>query len=203
MPGCARAATHSSRRQAGLTMVCITIQAFPTSSGPALVPPFGCQSRTLPSAFLYRRTRRLSQGTANPFRATPMVRPLCLAEPGRGDASCTTRTLAVFFHPPYRPAGQPSGIRAFRFGPIRRPVPSFQRFRPFGRRALWPALPDLSAASTVCQILSRRAAGTRYPATPRTQRPPTWHVLRFRLPANARWRSSLRTISLGSASHWL
>ena len=132
-------------------MVCITTQAFPTSSGPALVPPFGCQSRTLPSAFLYRRTRRLSQGTANPFRATPMVRPLCLAEPGRGDASCTTRTLAVFFHPPYRPAGQPSGIRAFRLVPIRRPVPSFQRFRPFGRRVSINGEANLPLCTLACQ----------------------------------------------------
>jgi hypothetical protein len=54
-------------------------------------------------------------------------------------------------------------------------------FRLRGCHPRWPAFPDLSAASTVCQILSRRAAGTRYPATPRTQRPPTWHVLRFRL----------------------
>jgi hypothetical protein len=117
-----------------LTMVCRTTQAFPTSTNSAFVLPFGCRPRTLPSAFLYRRAGRLSQGTANPFRATRMVRPLCLAEPGRGGAPCTTGALAVFFHPPYRPAGQPSGIRAFRSSPVLRPVPSFRRFRPFGRR---------------------------------------------------------------------
>lgn len=96
-------------------------------------PALRLPARTFPSTFLYRRARRLSQGTANPFRATPMVRPLCLAEPGRGDAPCTTRALAVFFHPPYRPAGQPSGIRAFRIGPVRKPIPSFQRLRSFDR----------------------------------------------------------------------
>ena len=38
-----------------------------------------------------------------------MVRPLLLAEPGPGDASCTTWTLSVYFHPLYFQAGRPSG----------------------------------------------------------------------------------------------
>jgi hypothetical protein len=72
-------------------------------------------------AFIYRRISRLSQGTAYPSRATLMVRPLLLAEPGPGDASCTTWTLSVFFHPLYLQAGRPSSKFAFR---------SFQVFRP-------------------------------------------------------------------------
>jgi hypothetical protein len=34
-----------------------------------------------------------------------MVRPLLLAEPGPGDASCTTWTLSVVFHPPLLSGG--------------------------------------------------------------------------------------------------
>jgi hypothetical protein len=115
-----------------LVVVCRTTQAFPTSTGPASVLPFGCQPRTLPSAFLYRRRWRLSQGTAYPHRVTPMVRPLCLAEPGRGDASRTTGTLAVFFHPSCLPAGQPSDSHAFGFRPGPRTGPVPLAIRPCG-----------------------------------------------------------------------
>ena len=42
-----------------------------------------------------------------------MARPLLLAEPGPGDASCTIWTLSVFFRPFYFPAGRPSSRFAF------------------------------------------------------------------------------------------
>ncbi len=74
----------------------------------------------LPPAFIYRRDSRLSQGTAYPSRVTLMVRPLLLAEPGPGDASCTTWTLSVFFHSLHFQAGRPSSRFAFR------PSPAFQ-----------------------------------------------------------------------------
>ena len=83
-------------------------------------------------AFVYRRFWRLSQGTANSSRVTLMVRPLLLAEPGPGDASCTTWTLSVFFHPLYFPAGRPSSRFVFRSSlvfrllPVSRPSPDFQ-----------------------------------------------------------------------------
>jgi len=76
-------------------------------------------------AFIYRRYSRLSQGTAYSYRVTLMVRPLLLAEPGPGDASCTTWTLSVFFHPLYHQAGRPSGKFAFCPSPVLRPFPIF------------------------------------------------------------------------------
>ena len=89
-------------------------------------------------AFVYRRISRLSQGTANSFRVTLMVRPLLLAEPGPGDASCTTWTLSVFFHPLHFQAGRPSSFLAVRSFPAFQPSPSesslstfFFRFGPF------------------------------------------------------------------------
>jgi hypothetical protein len=42
-----------------------------------------------------------------------MARPLLLAEPGPGDASCTIWTLSVFFRPFYYPAGRPSSRFTF------------------------------------------------------------------------------------------
>ena len=89
----------------------------------------------LSPAFLYRRSSRLSQGTANPFRVTLMVRPLLLAEPGPGDAPCTTWALAVFF-PPSLPSGG-SALWQVRFpfcpGPKTSPVlPATPAFRPAG-----------------------------------------------------------------------
>ena len=73
-------------------------------------------------AFIYRRISRLSQGTAYPYRVTLMVRPLLLAEPGPGDASCTTWTLSVSFH-------------LFTFGRVGLPVnPRSVRLQPCGLR---------------------------------------------------------------------
>lgn len=117
-----------------LRVDCRSALAFPTSSGSAFVLPFGCQSRALPPAVLYRRVKRLSQGTANPSRVTLMVRPLFLAEPGLGDALRTTRALAVFFHPTairrvgLRQSRFPSvsGLAAFLF------LPATPVFRPVG-----------------------------------------------------------------------
>ena len=89
-------------------------------------------------AFIYRRLWRLSQGTANSYRVTLMVRPLLLAEPGPGDASCTTWTLSVVFHPLHLRAGRPSSKSAFipspilellpilRSSPTLEPLPTFQ-----------------------------------------------------------------------------
>lgn len=77
----------------------------------------------LPPAFIYRRVSRLSQGIAFSYRVTLMVRPLLLAEPGPGDASCTIWTLSVFFHPLHLQAGRPSGRLALRSFPVSRPSP--------------------------------------------------------------------------------
>ncbi len=76
-------------------------------------------------AFIYRRFSRLSQGTASSYRVTLMVRPLLLAEPGPGDASCTTWTLSVFFRPLRFRAGRPSS----RLHSVR--LQSCDCFRPF------------------------------------------------------------------------
>ena len=53
-----------------------------------------------------------------------MVRPLLLAEPGPGDASCTTWTLTVFFHLLYLQAGRPSSKSAFCWSSTLRSSPS-------------------------------------------------------------------------------
>ena len=53
-----------------------------------------------------------------------MVRPLLLAEPGPGDASCTTWTLAVFIHLIHLQAGRPSSIFAVRQSSASQPPPS-------------------------------------------------------------------------------
>ena len=82
-------------------------------------------------AFIYRRISRLSQGTANSYRVTLMVRPLLLAEPGPGDASCTTWTLSVLFHPLHLQAGRPSSLFAFRSLPAFRPSPSVSSLSTF------------------------------------------------------------------------
>ncbi len=67
-----------------------------------------------------------------------MVRPLLLAEPGPGDASCTTWTLTVFFHLFHLQAGRPSGKFAFCRSSTLRSSPSvsnqsifFTRFRSY------------------------------------------------------------------------
>ena len=93
----------------------------------------------LPPAFIYRRVSRLSQGIAFSYRVTLMVRPLLLAEPGPGDASCTTWTLSVFFHPLHFQAGRPSSRFAFCTSPVFQPLPSnsnqsifLVRFQPRG-----------------------------------------------------------------------
>ena len=115
-----------------LRVDCRSALAFPTSSGSAFVLPFGCQSRALPPAVLYRRVKRLSQGTANPSRATLMARPLLVAEPGPGDALRTTRALAV--SSTLLPSGGSAfGSLAFRPYPASQPSSSFQRPRPFDR----------------------------------------------------------------------
>ncbi len=84
-------------------------------------------------AFIYRRLARLSQGTANSYRVTLMVRPLLLAEPGPGDASCTTWTLSVVFHPFYFRAGRPSSKFAFFPSPVFRPLLIIHFHRSFNR----------------------------------------------------------------------
>ena len=88
----------------------------------------------LPPAFIYRRISRLSQGTAYPSRATLMVRPLLSAEPGPGDAPCTTWALSVFLYPLYLQAGRPSGRPVLRSNSVFRPPPSFLRLQPFSWR---------------------------------------------------------------------
>ena len=84
-------------------------------------------------AFIYRRLSRLSQGTAYSYRVTLMVRPLLLAEPGPGDASCTTWTLSVVFLPLYFRAGRPSSKSAFFPSPVFQPLLIFHFHRSFNR----------------------------------------------------------------------
>ncbi len=98
-------------------------------------------------AFIYRRVSRLSQGIACSYRVTLMVRPLLLAEPGPGDAPCTTWTLSVFFHPLYLQAGRPSSRFAlcsfpvFQLSPHASGLSTFSvRFRPFDFLRTFPVL---------------------------------------------------------------
>ena len=78
-----------------------------------------------PSSRPYLSTlSRLSQGIAHPHRVTLVVRPLLLAEPGLGDASCTIWTLTVFFHLLYLQAGRPSSKSAFCWSLTLRSSPS-------------------------------------------------------------------------------
>ena len=140
-----------------LLVDCRSSKAFPTSSSSDLFCP--SVSGHGPSSRLYLSTlSRLSQGTANPYRVTPMVRPLLLAEPGPGDASCTTWTLTVFIHLVYCQAGRPSSISAFRTLPALRPLPSvsnqsiiFFRFRsrdPLRQHPICRSSPSVSSLST-------------------------------------------------------
>ncbi len=69
-----------------------------------------------------------------------MVRPLLVAEPGPGDASCTIWTLSVFFNPLHSQAGRPSSRFAFSSFPIFRSSPVF------------PPIPTLRS-SPVSQLL--------------------------------------------------
>ena len=85
----------------------------------------------LPPAFIYRRYSRLSQGIACSYRVTLMVRPLLLAEPGPGDASCTTWTLSVIFHPLHFRAGRPSSKSAFSSRSVFQPLQIFRSFPAF------------------------------------------------------------------------
>jgi hypothetical protein len=69
-----------------------------------------------------------------------MVRPLLVAEPGPGDASCTIWTLSVSFNPLHSQAGRPSSRFAFSSFPIFRSSPVF------------PPIPTLRS-SPVSQLL--------------------------------------------------
>jgi hypothetical protein len=63
-----------------------------------------------------------------------MVRPLLLAEPGLGDASCTVWTLTVFFHLLYLQAGRPSSKSAFCWSSTLRSSPSVSNLSTFCAR---------------------------------------------------------------------
>lgn len=74
-----------------------------------------------------------------------MVRPLLLAEPGPGDASCTTWTLTVFLRLLYFQAGRPSSKSAFCWSSTFRSSPSVSNlsifcvcFQPFGFHRSFP-----------------------------------------------------------------
>jgi hypothetical protein len=87
-----------------------------------------------------------------------MVRPLLLAEPGPGDASCTIWTLSVFFHLLHFQAGRPSSRFAFRSTAVFQPLPSFQSspvFQPLPAFRSSPALRPLQIfrTSPVIQLL--------------------------------------------------
>ena len=85
-----------------------------------------------PSSRFYLSTfSRLSQGTAYSYRVTLMVRPLLLAEPGPGDASCTIWTLSAIFHPFHLQAGRPSSKSAFSSRPVFQPLQIFRSFPAF------------------------------------------------------------------------
>ena len=120
-------------------------KAFPTLSSSDLFCPsvsgHGSSSRLCLSTL-----SRLSQGTAYSYRVTLMVRPLLVAEPGPGDASCTTWTLAVFIHHVHLLAGRPSSKCAVRWSSALQPPPSvfnqpafFVRFQPYGLLLSFPA----------------------------------------------------------------
>jgi hypothetical protein len=106
-----------------------------------------------------------------------MVRPLLLAEPGPGDASCTIWTLTVFIYLAYLRAGRPSSNSAFRSSPALRPSPYvsnlsifFVRFRSC----------DLLRSRPICRsspYVSGLATFSVLPATP------TFRLVRF-LPLN-------------------
>jgi hypothetical protein len=83
------------------------------------------------SRFYLSTLSRLSQGIAHPHRVTLMVRPLLLAEPGLGDASCTVWTLTVFFHLLYLQAGRPSSKSAFCWSSTLRSSPSVSNLSTF------------------------------------------------------------------------
>ena len=82
-------------------------KAFPTLSSSDLFCP-SVSGHGSSSRFYLSTLSRLSQGTAYSYLVTLMVRPLLVAEPGPGDASCTTWTLAVFIHHLRFLAGRPS-----------------------------------------------------------------------------------------------
>jgi hypothetical protein len=102
-----------------------------------------------------------------------MVRPLLLAEPGPGDASCTIWTLTVFIYLAYLRAGRPSSNSAFRSSPALRPSPYvsnlsifFVRFRSC----------DLLRSRPICRsspYVSGLATFSVLPATP------TFRLVRF------------------------
>lgn len=96
-------------------VVCRTILAFPTLPSPvnALLSVLVAG---LPPAFLYRRLRVYLQRPRISFES-PLWHDRQMQNSGRDDASRTTGTLAVFFHPSTPRAGRPSGCLAVRVLP--------------------------------------------------------------------------------------
>ena len=77
----------------------------------------------LPPVFIYRRFHVYLKESRIPIESPLMVRPLLLAEPGPGDASCTTWTLTVSFHHLHFQAGRPSSSVAFQWSSTLRSSP--------------------------------------------------------------------------------
>ena len=97
----------------------------------------------LPPVFIYRRFHVYLKESRIPIESPLMVRPLLLAEPGPGDASCTTWTLTVSFH-------------IFTFRRVGLPVNSHSNGRrPFGLRRPFPIYLSSPLVSGLATFLSR------------------------------------------------
>jgi hypothetical protein len=125
-----------------------------------------------------------------------MVRPLLLAEPGPGDASCTIWTLSVFFRLLYFQAGRPSSKSAFRSNPVFQPLPSFRSspvFQPLPTFRSSPAfqpLPIFRTSPVIKLIPILRSSSVFQPL--RSSCDPTFRLVGFCVTGDLSYYSALR-----------